>query len=160
MNNTTWVQNYIEDETGKQKAPSLDQWLAEAKSDPSSLQCGMYLCHNGVVRATPKAAVREGKELDRIVQKLDFSYDSEKVLNAIERTKMLPGIFYVRVWLNEGILDVGNDIMMVLIGGDIRPRVAAALESLVGDLKSNCVTEKEIQKQRANDPASYSSEAG
>ena len=56
----------------------------------------------------------------------------------------MPGIFYVRVWLNEGQLRVGDDIMYVLIGGDIRPRVLDALQFLVGKIKTECVTEKEL----------------
>ena len=35
--------------------------------------------------------------------------------------------------------------MRVLIGGDIRPHVVDALQSLVGRLKSECVTEQERQ---------------
>ena len=42
--------------------PSVDQWLREAKADPAAAQCGMFLTHNGVVRITPKAQVREGVE--------------------------------------------------------------------------------------------------
>ena len=42
--------------------PSVDQWLREAKADPAAVQCGMFLTHNGVVRITPKAQVREGVE--------------------------------------------------------------------------------------------------
>ena len=56
----------------------------------------------------------------------------------------MPGIFHVRVWLNSGKLQVGDDIMLVLIGGDIRPRVIDALQSLVGEIKNNCVVEQEI----------------
>ena len=37
-----------------------------------------------------------------------------------------------------------DDIMYVLIGGDIRPRVVDALNCLVGKIKSECVVEKEI----------------
>ena len=33
--------------------------------------------------------------------------------------------------------------MLVLVGGDIRPHVIDALQSLVGTLKSQCVTEEE-----------------
>ena len=61
-----------------------------------------------------------------------------------EETKQLEGIYYVRVWLNEGELKVGDDIMYVLIGGDIRPRVVEVLDFLVGRIKSECVTETEI----------------
>ena len=42
--------------------PSMDEWLKEAKQDPKAAQCGMFLTHNGVVRITPKAQVREGVE--------------------------------------------------------------------------------------------------
>ena len=53
-------------------------------------------------------------------------------------------IFHVRVWLNEGKLSVGDDIMLVLIGGDIRPHVIDALQSLVGEIKNECVREQEL----------------
>ena len=34
--------------------------------------------------------------------------------------------------------------MLVLVGGDIRPRVIDALQSLVGEIKSECVREEEL----------------
>jgi molybdopterin synthase catalytic subunit len=55
----------------------------------------------------------------------------------------MPGIFYIRTWLAEGELEVGDDIMYVLIGGDIRPHVVDALQSLVGTIKNTCVVEQE-----------------
>lgn len=127
--------------------PSMDAWLAEAKADASAAQCGMYLVHNGVVRETPKAEARgiatDGVQPGDKVGGLYFGYDQAKVDAAIARTRELPGIFYVRVWLNEGELSVGDDIMYVLVGGDIRPRVIDALQSLVAMLKNECVTEVE-----------------
>lgn len=127
----------------KKKAPSVDSWLHEAKADPSAAKVGMYLTHNGTVRATAKEQVREGKEAAPVTG-LAFSYNEEKVEAAIAATYQLEGIYYVRVWLNEGELSVGDDIMLVLIGGDIRPHVTAALDFLVGTLKNTCVTEKEL----------------
>lgn len=56
---------------------------------------------------------------------------------------MMPGIKYVRVWLADGQLAVGDDIMFVLIGGDIRPNVVDALQALVETIKNECVTEIE-----------------
>lgn len=126
----------------KKQSPSIDAWLKEAKADPNALENGMYLVHNGVVRRTPKAQVREGL-LDGEVSGMDFSYDEEKVNHAIQETLKRDGIFHVKVWLNEGHLDVGDDIMVVLIGGDIRPRVIDALQSLVGTIKNECVVEIE-----------------
>ena len=56
----------------------------------------------------------------------------------------MEGVYYVRVWLNEGILRVGENIMLVLIGADIRPHAVEAFQTLVGRLKSECVSESEI----------------
>ncbi len=123
--------------------PSLDQWLREAKQDPAAADCGMYLVHNGVVRKTAKAQVRKGESGLPLVKSLFFSYDREKLDAAIRSANAMPGIGYVRVWLNEGELKVGDDIMTVLVGGDIRPRVIDALQSLVGEIKQNCVVEEE-----------------
>ena len=39
---------------------------------------------------------------------------------------------------------MGDDIMYVLIGGDIRPRVVDALHDLVGRIKNECVVETEL----------------
>jgi len=128
----------------KKKAPSMDEWLREAKADPSASQVGMYLTHNGVVRGTAKAQVRDGADHTAPVTGMIFSYDKGKVDAAIADTYKLDGIHYVRVWLNDGELKVGDDIMFALIGGDIRPHVVDALQSLVGRLKNECVTEVEL----------------
>ena len=63
---------------------------------------------------------------------------------AMEEALALPGIFFARAWLNEGELAVGDDIMYVMIGGDIRPHVIEALQYLVGKIKSECVAEQEL----------------
>ena len=127
----------------KKESPSIDQWLREAKSDPAAKNCGMFLVHNGTVRETAKALVRQGAANTLPVTGMDFSYDREKLAAAIDSAYQLPGIYYIRVWLNEGQLSLGDDIMFVLIGGDIRPHVVDALQSLVGQIKNNCVVEKE-----------------
>ena len=132
----------------KKNSPSMDEWLKEAKADKNADQCGMYLVHNGVVRSTAKAIARglaqPGEEIKETVVSMNFSYDEEKVAAAIEETYRMDGIWYIKVWLNEGKLFVGDDIMYVLIGGDIRPHVIDALQSLVGTIKNECVLEKEL----------------
>ena len=127
----------------KKQSPSMDAWLREAKAHESAPKIGMYLTHNGVVRQTAKAMVREGAENTQAVTGMEFSYDPAKVEAVIADAYKLEGIYYIRVWLNEGELEVGDDIMYVLIGGDIRPRVVDALQYLVGRLKNECVVEKE-----------------
>ena len=121
----------------------MDAWLLEAKRHESAPKIGMYLTHNGVVRQSARAKVRLGAEDAKPVTGMYFSYDREKVDAAIADTYQMEGIYYIKVWLNEGELSLGDDIMYVLIGGDIRPHVVDALQSLVGRIKSGCVTETE-----------------
>ncbi len=130
--------------------PSIDQWLKEAKASPEAANIGMYLTHNGVVRATPKKQVRGATEEDRAagaalgeVVSVDFSYDAEGLEQAIAEAKTWPGIYYVRVWLNEGTCQVGDSLMYVLIGADIRPHAVDALQKLVGHIKNDLVVEHE-----------------
>lgn len=125
------------------ESPSIDQWLKEAKADPSAKDVGMFLTHNGVVRESPRAQVREGIDDGSQVVGMTFDYDDEKVAAAIEEAKTLEGVKYVRAWLNRGELSLGDDIMYILIGADIRPNAIDALQSLVGKIKTECVLEKE-----------------
>ena len=127
----------------KKVSPSVDAWLKEAKADSLALEDGMYLVHNGVVRKTPKVKVRQGIDDGSEVTGMEFSYDEQKVNQVIEETYDMEGVFHIKVWLNEGYLDVGDDIMYVLIGGDIRPHVIDALQFLVGKIKKECVVEIE-----------------
>lgn len=127
----------------KKVSPSIDEWLKDVKKDPEALKEGMYLVHNGTVRQSPKAKVRRGIDDGSLVKGMEFSYDAAKVDAAIAETYKMEGIFHVRVWLNEGQLELGDDIMYVLIGGDIRPHVIDALQFLVEKIKSECVTEIE-----------------
>ena len=128
----------------KQSPPSMDAWLKEAKAHESAPKIGMYLTHNGTVRRSAKAKVRQGAENTLPVTGMRFSYDREKVDAVIADAYKLEGIYYIKVWLNEGTLEVGDDIMYVLIGGDIRPRVVDALNYLVGRIKDECVVETEL----------------
>lgn len=128
------------------QSPSMDAWLKEAKAHPSAPQVGMYLLHNGTVRRSAKATVRQGLDAPE-VQGMVFSYDRAKVEQAVADARQREGIHYIRVWLNEGRLEVGDDLMYVLVGGDIRPRVIDALNYLVGRLKNECVQEQELYSQ-------------
>lgn len=124
--------------------PDLSQWLKEAKAHPDAGKVGIYLTHNGVVRETARAAVRNGAQDTKPVTAMRFSYDAAAMAAAEEAVRKMDGVFYVRTWLNTGVLQVGDDIMFVLVGGDTRPHAIAALETLVQTLKTVCVKEEEV----------------
>lgn len=128
----------------KRESPSMDAWLREAKASDKLAHTGMFLVHNGVVREDARARVRDGDTDAKPVKGMRFSADDEKVRQAVAQTLELPGIFFAKAWMNEGELAVGDDIMYVMVGGDIRPNVIDALQFLVGRIKAECVTEQEI----------------
>lgn len=73
-----------------------------------------------------------------------FSYNREKADAAVADTYRMDGIYYVKAWLNDGQLQVGDDIMYVLIGGGTRPHAVEVLQYLVDQLKNECVEETEL----------------
>ena len=128
----------------KVKKPTIAKLFNDAKSSKNANKCGMFLLHNGTVRVDAKQKVREGKKGTKKVSGMIFDYDQKKVDAAIKKAQKLPGIYYIKVWLNNGKLKLGDDIMLVLVGGDIRPHVIDCLQSLVGELKTKCVIENEL----------------
>lgn len=120
-----------------QSRPSADQWLADAKRDASADGVGMYLVHNGVVRGTS----RSGEPVTGMM----LSVDRPRLDQVLAETRQREGITVVRAWVNEGDLAVGDDIMYVLIGGDIREHVFDALRDCVGAIKSGVVVEVEAR---------------
>ena len=124
--------------------PSAEEWLKEAKSSEDAPMIGMYLIHNGVVRETAKSEIYDPGSEERKVNGMLFSADPGKTFKAIEDAFKLKGVYYVRVWVADGRLKTGDDIMQVLIGADCRPNCLDALTFLVGIIKNECVVEKEI----------------
>ncbi len=119
--------------------PSLDSWLAEVKAEPGAADVGMYLCHNGVVRSYS----RDGQP----VTGMELSVDRVRLAEIVSSASLMEGVSVVRAWVNEGQLEVGDDIMYVLVGGDIRDNVFDALAALVRMIKSEVVTEREVRPE-------------
>lgn len=122
--------------------PSVDSWLSEAKKSEAAGKIGMFLFHNGVVRGTSKAEAH-GTGVTPPVLGMHFDYDEKILSEAICEAQAAPGISTVKVWLNRGELKVGDDMMYVLIGGDIRPNVISCFQMLMNKIKKECVTEEE-----------------
>ena len=128
----------------KIKKPSIAKIFSDAKKSKNATKCGMFLLHNGTVRVDAKKKVRENAKGTKKVTGMIFDYDKKKVDSAIKKALKMSGIYYVKVWLNNGKLKLGDDIMLVLVGGDIRPHVIDCLQTLVGEIKNKCVLENEL----------------
>jgi molybdopterin synthase catalytic subunit len=117
--------------------PSLEAWLSEIKAETGGDGVGIFLMHNGVVRATSKGDWRA-------VAGMEISYDRELLAEAVAAAEAMPGVAGVRVWINEGRLAVGDDIVFVLVAGDVRTNVLPAWTELVKTMRERVYSKREI----------------
>jgi molybdopterin synthase catalytic subunit len=104
------------------------------KKHPDYHRAGMILCHNGVVRDTS----RDGRK----VSGLTLSVDHEKLQQVIETHKKKPGIIEILVEIAENRnLSVGDDVMLLVVAGDIRQNVIPVLNDTLNAIKTT-VTQK------------------
>ena len=113
---------------------SIERLLREIKNHPEFKKAGMILCHNGVVRNTS----RNG----RSVTGLTVQVDHVRLRNIIEQRKRDPGIIEILVEIQENRrLSVGEDVMYLLVAGDLRENVIRTLQDTLDAIKST-VTQK------------------
>ena len=115
----------------------IDSWIEEVKQRTNPEELGMILVHNGIVRGTSKS----GKP----VRGMKLSYDQKRLDSVIPIFEQRPGVMEVKVWINSGNLKVGDNIMFLLVAGRFRTDVLPVFEELLTVIKSEVVTEEEIQ---------------
>lgn len=113
---------------------TLQQMVEAIKDRPDFDQVGMIACHNGVVRATS----RDGRRVKGL--RIELERDGLETILAEMRGSQ--GIIEVAVHLFEGYREVGEDVMLVAVAGDIREHVFPVLAETVERLKKE-VTRKE-----------------
>jgi molybdopterin synthase catalytic subunit len=113
---------------------SLTQLIERIKQHPDYPKVGMILCHNGVVRATS----RDGRQ----VSGLRIVVDQGKLRQVIDTHKRREGIVEILVHINSDVdLKVGEDVMYIVVAGDIRENVISALQDTLNTIKTT-VTQK------------------
>ncbi len=113
----------------------MEQLIEKIKSEADKDRLGMILCHNGVVRGTSR--------LGHKVRHLDVTKNEGAWNRILAEARNLPGIEGVEAHLFTGRREVGEDLMMVVVGGDIRENVFPALEETVDRLKREGVSKRE-----------------
>jgi molybdopterin synthase catalytic subunit len=112
--------------------------IENIRNHPDSHRIGMIASHLGIVRGSS----RDGGE----VVGIDVIYDMAVVEDIREKIKAMPGIVEVIVETRDGILDVGDEILLLAVGGDIRENVFAALMEGVNLIKKKGSRKTEIFK--------------
>jgi molybdopterin synthase catalytic subunit len=115
----------------------LKEWIDEVKKATDPAELGMILVHNGVVRGTSK----QGEP----VRRMRLTYDNVKLQRLVDENKKKEGIVDIRVWINEGELDVGDDIMVLLVAGRFRTDVLPVFETVLSTIKNRIVSEQELK---------------
>ena len=114
----------------------LERTIEKIRNHPESWKMGMIASHLGIVRAS---------SLDgRKMRWIDVSYNKEALNSIIKHIKALPGIIEVMVEVHEGQLKVGDEILFVAVGGDIRENVFQALIQAVDLIKKNASKKTEV----------------
>ncbi len=115
----------------------IEQLVQKIKSHPEYAQVGMILCHNGVVRSTS----RDGKA----VSGLSVRVDSEKLQTILDTRKKDPGIIDILVEIKaDRRLTVGDDVMFLVVAGDIREHVLYTLENTLNAIKATATRKTEF----------------
>jgi molybdopterin synthase catalytic subunit len=102
--------------------------IEKIKEHPDYPKVGMILCHNGVVRHTS----RDGHE----VSGMRISVDHKKLKKILEENRKKPGIIDIQVDIVENQdLAVGDDVMFLVVAGDIRENVISCLRDTLNAIK-------------------------
>jgi molybdopterin synthase catalytic subunit len=116
---------------------SMDALLNQIKNHPEFNKVGMILGHNGVVRGTS----RDGRK----VRGLRVTVDNEMLGRIIAEQMQRPGIIDILVHINADLdLKVGDDVMYLVVAGDIRENVVPTLRDTLNAIKSTVTTKTEF----------------
>jgi len=118
---------------------NIQKIIDEIKAHPRFGEAGMILAHNGVVRATS----RDG----RAVTGLRVAVDWERLDAILKTYGSREGILAVKVEIAaDRDLTVGDDVMALVVAGDIRENVIATLKEALDDIKSTVTAKTEYFK--------------
>lgn len=116
----------------------ISKVIAAMKHDPAFAEnVGMVLAHNGIVRGWSRA---DGAA----VSSIEVYSDQNIIEQIVADIEMMAGIFKVVVEARSGVMQPGDDILFLVVAGDIRENVKAALALLLDRVKAEAVTKKEM----------------
>ena len=113
----------------------VNKMIKTLKGHPDYPKMGMIASHLGVVRETSLSGEK--------VKGIEVEFDQNVLTKIIAEIKKIEGIVDVLIDTAEGYLNVGEDIMAVVVGGDTREHVFPALVDTVNRIKTEATQKKE-----------------
>lgn len=112
--------------------------LKDLKAEPGFREnVGMVLVHNGVVRGWSRNDRQD-------VAAIEITPDRDKMEEIRKEIEQREGIWRVVCHANEGSMEPGDDVLFLIVAGDIRENVKAALSDLLDRIKAEAVSKREI----------------
>ena len=115
----------------------IAQMLAQLKQEPGFTDnVGMVLIHNGVVRGW-------SRNDHTPVSEVTITPDRERMEAIRTEMETRPGIFRILAEAREGTLKPGEDVLILMVAGDIRENVKPVLAELLDRIKAEAVLKQE-----------------
>ncbi len=112
--------------------------IQQLKSHPQFTDnVGMILVHNGVVRNWSRKGKREVKALKVLA-------DQQKVEALRQEYLHKTGIFEIVIEACSGTFQPGDDLLYIVVAGDIRENIKPVLAELLDRIKTEAVSKEEI----------------
>ncbi|MCK9173938.1 MAG: molybdenum cofactor biosynthesis protein MoaE [Desulforhopalus sp.] len=116
----------------------INKELAELKKRPDFADnVGMILIHNGVVRNWSRGDHTP-------VKTLEVTPDQEMVEAFRQEYLAKPGIWEILVEAKSGTFHPGDDLLYIIVAGDIRENVKTVLAEILDKIKGEAIGKKEI----------------
>lgn len=116
----------------------ISKTIQELKNKPDfNDNVGMILIHNGVVRNWSR------KDRSQVTA-LEVTPDYGKIEEIRQEYLQRDGIFDIIIEAHSGTFQPGDDLLFIIVAGDIRENIKPVLAELLDRVKAEAVTKKEI----------------
>jgi molybdopterin synthase catalytic subunit len=117
----------------------ISRTIAEMKKRPDfNDNVGMILIHNGTVRSWSRGDRADVTCLETIV-------DTKKIEQLRQEYLEWPGIYDIIVEAHSGRFLPGDDLLFIIVAGDIRENIKPVLAELLDRIKAEAITKKETK---------------
>ena len=119
----------------------ISQTIKELKQRPEFTDnVGMILIHNGVVRNWSR------KDRARVVA-LEVTPDLDRIEALRQEYLQRAGIWEIVIEALSGTFQPGDDLLFIVVAGDIRENIKPVLAELLDRIKAEAVSKREIMAE-------------
>ena len=119
----------------------ISKTIATMKLDPAFAEnVGMVLIHNGTVRGWSRGDHAP-------VSQIKVMADQAKIDQICSEVEAMEGIFKIVIEAHSGLMKPGDDLLFLVVAGDIRENVKPALALLLDRIKAEAISKQEFSTE-------------